>query len=600
MSNHNRSQTLETETAAGLIDRSSPSPPDSENQSAPISPRSRKKKKQSGAAKKLDGPKTILQEFLQQLVQVLPARVAVLDDRGKIVVVNQAWINFCKENGLSLKKFDVGSYYLQLCRKAQSFSRENGPKAATGIESVMKRRQDSFYMEYPSPSPKGQQWFQMQVSRFQYGGESWILVNHKNITEPKQADIMPGQLRDDLEARLEQSTAILKATNWELQQEIARRTTVELTASEERNRFRTMVETISQGIVEFDLDWVITFANAAYHCIIEYPEGTLMGKCLWDILKPDPSSTMKYFENVLHEQPVPASYYSRRITLTGKYVDLKIDWNYKRDANGNITGFVVIITDVTQQRRAEEEAQQHLNQLAHVERMFTMSQMVSGLAHELNQPLAAIANYSQACRYRIRKSTVKDRKALLESIEQISLQADRAGQIIRRLRDFVRRADSSRSRENINDLVDNVLRLLEIEARPYSIRMEKALAADLPQVVVDRIQIEQVITNLVKNALDATRDSSAEPRLVTLRTEINAEGMLQVSVIDNGKGIEVERLNHIFEPFYTTKQSGMGLGLSISRSIVEAHGGRLEAAKNAKRGMTFQFTLPIDAEGEMA
>ncbi len=188
----------------------------------------------------------------------------------------------------------------------------------------------------------------------------------------------------------------------------------------------------------------------------------------------------------------------------------------------------------------------------------------------------------------------------MESIEQISLQADRAGQIIRRLRDFVRRADSSRSRENINDLVDNVLRLLEMEARAHNIRMEKALAADLPQVAVDRVQIEQVITNLVKNALEATRDLSAEPHLVTLRTEINAEGMLQVSVIDNGKGIEVEELNQIFEPFYTTKQSGMGLGLSISRSIVEAHGGRLEAARNAKRGMTFRFTLPIAAEGEKA
>ncbi|MGA2798850.1 MAG: ATP-binding protein, partial [Thermoguttaceae bacterium] len=149
-----------------------------------------------------------------------------------------------------------------------------------------------------------------------------------------------------------------------------------------------------------------------------------------------------------------------------------------------------------------------------------------------------------------------------------------------------------------NDLVDNVLGFLEIEARPYNIRLEKILAADLPQVAVDRVQIEQVITNLVKNALDATRDLSAELRLVTLCTIINAEGMLEVSVTDSGKGIEVEQLNHIFEPFYTTKQSGMGLGLSISRSIVEVHGGHLEAAKNAKRGMTFLFTLPIDAEGE--
>ena len=250
MSNHNRSQLLETETAAGLIDRSSPSSLDSENQSAPISPRTREKKKHSGAAKKSDGPIPISQEFLQQVVQVLPARVAVLDDRGKIVVVNQAWIDYCKENGLSVKKFDVGSDYLQLCRKAQGFCRENGPKAATGIESVMAGRQDSFYLEYPCPSSNGQKWFQMRVSRFQYGGKSWILVNHENITEPKQAGIMLGQLRDDLEARLEQHAAILKAINWELRQEIARHAAAEQDLREERNRFRTLVETIPHGIVE--------------------------------------------------------------------------------------------------------------------------------------------------------------------------------------------------------------------------------------------------------------------------------------------------------------------------------------------------------------
>ena len=232
--------------------------------------------------------------------------------------------------------------------------------------------------------------------------------------------------------------------------------------------------------------------------------------------------------------------------------------------------------------------------------MFTMSQMASGLAHELNQPLAAIANFAQACRYRILESTLKDRDKILESIEQISLQADRAGQIIRRLRDFIRCADSTRSQENINDLVDNVVSLMEIEARPHNIRLETVLAAELPKVAVDRVQIEQVITNLAKNALDAARDLSPELRSVTLRTEINAEKMLQVSVIDAGKGIAIDKLDQVFEPFYTTKQSGMGLGLSISRSIVEAHAGRLEAVRNADKGMTFRFALPVAAEGGMA
>ena len=286
-------------------------------------------------------------------------------------------------------------------------------------------------------------------------------------------------------------------------------------------RFRTLVETIPHGIVEFDLNGIITFANAEFHRIHEYPEGSLIGKCLWDILKPVFPDAQNDIEKTFREQPSPAASFLIISKLQpANVLIIKVDWNYKRDADGNITGLVAVITDITQQRQAEEEARQRLNQLAHVTRMFTMNQMVSGLAHELNQPLAAIANFAQACRYQIRKSSVKERIHILESIEQISVQADRAGQIIRRLRDFVRRADSSRSHENINDLVADVLGLLEIEARttshPIGNRSWQPICRKLS---VDRIQIEQVITNLVKNAMEAIRDLAARlsPRNLALR-----------------------------------------------------------------------------------
>ncbi len=416
----------------------------------------------------------------------------------------------------------------------------------------------------------------------------------------KQADSTRGQLREDLEERLEQRTGVIKASNRELHREIARNAVIEDAILKERDRFRTIVETIPHGIVEFDSKGTIEFANAEYHRIHGYAEGTLVGKCLWDVLKSILPNAQEIIEKQFREQPSPTTLYNTFRSASGKFIDHKVDWNYRRNAEGNIIGIVAIITDVTQQRRAEEEARQLLNQLAHVSRVFTMSEMVSGLAHELNQPLAAIANFAQACRYRLREASVKDRNILLEAIEQIADQADRAGQIIRRLRDFVRRADSSRSQENINDLVGVVLNLLKIEARAQGIRLETDLAADPPQVAVDRIQIEQVITNLVKNAMEATQDQPAVERSVSVRTAINGEGMLEVSVIDAGKGIEAEELERVFEPFYTTKQSGMGLGLAISRSIVQSHGGRLDADWNASRGMTFRFALPIVTEGEKA
>lgn len=547
-----------------------------------------------------NGLQKFSRQFLHNLVEAFPSKILVLDDKGQIAFVNQAWIDYCIKNKLSGDLYKKGTDYLQLARNSQCISHENCPKIAEGIESVMAGRQDTFHLEYCTQSLNQQQWFQVLISRFCHDGRIWILESHENITESKKAAIAIGQIKDDLEKCLNKNEEILKGTNRELRREIAQRAATERKIHKEHDRYRTLVDTIPHGIVEIDANWTITFANAAYYRLLGHPTGSLMGKCIWDILKPDPSEARRFFEKALRDQPVPVGYFSRRITTSGKFVDLKIDWNYKRDAEGNVVGFDAVITDVTQLRQAEEESRQRLDQLAHVTRMFTMNQMISGLAHELNQPLAAIANFAQACRYRLDKSTDKARKTLLESIEQISLQADRAGQIIRRLRDFVRRADSSHSWENINDLVSDVLGLLEIEARANNIQLEKDLASGLPKVTVDRIQIEQVITNLVKNALDAMRDLPPDRCRVIVRTGMNGEGMLEVSVIDSGKGIEPGQLDRIFEPFFTTKQSGMGLGLSISRSIVEAHGGRLEAMKNARRGMTFLFVLPVAVDGEKA
>jgi PAS domain S-box-containing protein len=542
-------------------------------------------------------PSHLSQGLLQNLGLSIPGRVALLDERGIIVMVSQPWINYCNELDLSADDLNIGRSYLELCRDSKGLGLEREPAVIEGIESVLRGRQETFLLEYKSDLPAGQSRYHLRVERLYSHEKSWILIVHLDITEHRRQAFLLQQIYENLEESDQQRTALLKAANWELHQEIAQRAAAEQEVRDERNRFRNLVDIISHGIVEIDLNWIITYANAAYHQILEYPQGSLMGKCVWDIFRPDPSEARRYFEKVIHEQPVPISFYSRRLTLTGKYVDLKVDWNYKRDAQGNISGFVVAVTDVTQQRRAEEAAQERLNQLSHVFRVFTMNQMVSGLAHELNQPLAAISNFAQACRHWVQDFTMENQDKLLKLIEQISLQADRAGQIIRRLRDFVRRADSSRTQENINDLVKDVFHLMEIEARVHSICLETDLAPDLPRITVDRIQIEQVITNLVKNAMDATEDLPLKFRHITVKTGLNAEGGVEVSVTDTGKGIDEKELNRLFEPFYTTKQSGMGFGLAISRSIVEAHGGRLNAVRNSHRGMTFRFALPKAAEG---
>lgn len=248
-------------------------------------------------------------------------------------------------------------------------------------------------------------------------------------------------------------------------------------------------------------------------------------------------------------------------------------------------------------RASEERVRGHLDELAHLARLTTMSQMATGLAHELKQPLSAIANYAQACRYQVDDRNGKNHGPLLGYLEEIAEQANRAGEIIRHLRAFVRRTEAQRSSVDINQLVQDLVVLLEVQARLHDVRLELALDRRLPRARVDRVQIEQVVTNLVNNAVEAIEELSEGPRDVIIRTSINAAGLIEVAVEDTGKGIPTDQIDQLFEPFYTTKGDGTGLGLAISRWIIEAHGGRLEAAPRPERGTTFRFSLPAEDPG---
>jgi PAS domain S-box-containing protein len=249
--------------------------------------------------------------------------------------------------------------------------------------------------------------------------------------------------------------------------------------------------------------------------------------------------------------------------------------------------------DVTERKLAEEEARSRESELAHVLRLGTMGEMAAGLAHEINQPLSAIVSYARGCTRRLR-ANVADASTLLEPIEQIASQAMRANEIVQRLLLFVRKQKPARARAAIGELVQEVGHLLAGEARKHGVKLRMDLASDLPEVEVDRIQIEQVILNLVRNGLEATPPGLAEPEL-TVRTELD-EGFVAVAVTDQGEGLSVEQIDRVFEPFFTTKGTGLGMGLAISRSIVRGHGGRITASPNEGRGATFRFTLPVAAE----
>jgi len=250
--------------------------------------------------------------------------------------------------------------------------------------------------------------------------------------------------------------------------------------------------------------------------------------------------------------------------------------------------------EITERRRAEQAVREFQAELAHVTRMSTMGEMASGLAHELNQPLAAIVNFTQGCIRRMRSGAPVSLE-MLGAMEQVAAQATRAGDIIRRLRTFVKKQGPQRSTERLNELVSEVAGFAEVEARQRGVLIRVEQEPALPPVLADKIQIQQVVLNLVRNGLEAMETVHGD-RVLVLRTAQRDADMVQVCVTDCGRGLPPGDADQIFQPFFTTKSHGLGMGLSISRSIIEAHGGRLWAEPTQECGATFVFTLPVTKE----
>jgi PAS domain S-box-containing protein len=260
-------------------------------------------------------------------------------------------------------------------------------------------------------------------------------------------------------------------------------------------------------------------------------------------------------------------------------------------AAGTASGVTVFVKDITDLKRTEAQARQHQAELAHALRLHTMGEMAASLAHEINQPLGAIANYAQGCVRRLQAGGVEHYE-LLQRTEEIAREALRAGAITRRMRELLRKGATRREPADLNRIIAAALDIIAPTARQRTAVVRFHGSADLPPVDVDGIQIEQVVINLVLNALEAI-DGPGRAREIDVRTSCTGGSAVQVAVRDGGIGVDAAAIDQIFEPFFTTKPNGLGMGLAISRSIVEAHGGRLWATPNdAAAGTTFCFVLP--------
>ena len=257
---------------------------------------------------------------------------------------------------------------------------------------------------------------------------------------------------------------------------------------------------------------------------------------------------------------------------------------------------LAVSREISIQNKADKVVRAYEAELAHVTRLSTMGEMASTLAHELNQPLAAIVNYSGGALRRLRQNGAFGPGELQSAIEQISQQAKRASDMIRRIGKFVRKDEAQTASADLNAMIRNIYGLVEADSLSRGVRIRLDLADRLPAVSVTVIEIEQVILNLLRNSLEALEGSDNE-REVVVHSKLNGSNMVEASVADRGCGLPDGDPNSVFEPFFTSKTGGMGMGLSISRTIVEAHGGRLSASANREGGAIFRFTLPVADPG---
>jgi PAS domain S-box-containing protein len=369
-----------------------------------------------------------------------------------------------------------------------------------------------------------------------------------------------------------------------------RRARAELEASHQR--FMTVLDGLDAAVYVADLEAdQILFANKAFKNIYGYDT---VGRNCWQVTSvchPDPARFMDEARKLApHQTPLELHDTELQNSLNGHWYQLReraIQW---------VDGRVVrmeIATDITDRMNMQELNNQQSERLQQTSRLITMGEMASSLAHELNQPLAAIANYNMGCVNRLQANDYRPEE-LLAAMQKASAQAERAGKIIRRVRDFVKKSEPNRGAVQIDEVIEEIIGFAEIEARKAGVRISVSVPPDLRPAYADKIMIEQVVLNLVKNGIEAMLDTPRAERELAISARANGRDFIEVKVADRGHGVLVEQTEKLFAPFYTTKPEGMGMGLNICRSIVEFHHGRLWAVANPGGGSVFSFTLPVN------
>ncbi len=363
-------------------------------------------------------------------------------------------------------------------------------------------------------------------------------------------------------------------------------------------QYSLILDSVADGIYGVDMEGNSTFVNKAMETITGWSAQSIIGKNQHAILHHTRANGEQH-------PGIECPVYKTFMDQKTRFIEDDIFWrkdgssfpvdyssNPLKDENNNTIGSVVIFRDISERKKAEMQTRKLRHELAHMARVSTMGEMASGMAHELNQPLTAISTYADAC-MRLIESPQTDENKLSDTLEIISLQAKRAGAIIKQLRNFIRKEMPGKSQVDINLIIREVLVLIRPSLNEHGISLQLQLSHQLPNVEVQHIQIDQVILNLVKNAIEAMSIDEIAEKTLTIKTELKDNTQVSVSIADTGKGVDDKIQEKLFTPFATSKKSGMGLGLSISKGIINQHGGDLLLETVSGSGSVFKFTLPV-------
>jgi two-component system sensor kinase FixL len=527
--------------------------------------------------------------FAELLEQVAEAAF-IKDQRGRYIVCNSAMARLAGSTLMDCLHCDDATLFP--AEAAQQFSQADQDVMTHGILLV---REDALLL-------RGQIYV-LASTRWPYrdtqGNIIGVVGLIQDISKQKAAEQRVQYTETSLETRVQERTSQLHTINQALERQLATRIQIEIALRDTEERFRQLTEYIQEVFWVYGLhEERILYMSPAYEQVWGRSIEALYERPLDWIEAIDPDDRSRVTTAMYQAQQTSGNFEEQYRIIRP---DGAIRWIWARgfpirDDTAHIYRIAGLAEDITTRKLAEDQLRRQQIELTRMSRLSLAVELASNLSHELNQPLAAIVAYTQACLTLLRQDNT-DPRLLTGTLNEIANQGLRAGEIIRHLRELVHKHSAAQALLDLNGLIHSISHYAQAELRQANVSLQLQLAESLPEVLADDIQVQLVVLYLIRNAIDAINEKQTGPRQLIVTTARLDHAQVLTTVQDSGQGFTLEIAEQLFQPFFTTKLGGMGLGLSVSRSIIESQGGQLWATLNPEGGACFCFTLPIHLEG---